>query len=140
MPTAFDRKEAERLAAERIERQFQAVNHPAQKNAMAQLKALAAVPGALLIITNEPDPKAPPVLPQHPHYWVAHAVTRIEGPDHNGNVWAYSKEGDHCHGTALALLGRLTQYSRAAAFEEERQEVPARGRQDAAMRVDRPLK
>lgn len=137
----WDRKEAERQAAERIERQDQAVNHPAQRSAMDQLKALANVPGALKVITINPDPKAPPVGPQHPHFFVAHDVVKIEGPDHNGNLWAHTKEGDFCKGNALALIERLTQHGRAEPFTEPREVRSTRsGPGRTQMRVDQPLK
>jgi hypothetical protein len=144
--TAWDRKEAERLAYERIEAQDAAVNHPQNQRAMEQLKALVNVPGALKIITGEPRHNAPAgLLPKHPHYWVAHDVVRIDGPDHNGNLTAHSREGDRCKGVAHALLGRLTQYDRAADFTEERVEMGARrraARQAAGhteVRPERPL-
>lgn len=134
MPTSFDRKEAERQAMARVEAQYQKVSAPHQQQAMATLKALSKEPGALKIVTNVPDPKAPNgLLPKHPHFWVAHDVVRIEGPDHNGNVWAYSAhDEDYTMGDALAVLQALTRYAWAEPFTEERVELGARRRAERA--------
>lgn len=118
----MDPKELRAVMETRLQRKIEAVEHPAHRHAMEQLKALQAVPGALKIITNVPDPKAPANLgPRHPAYYVAHDVVRLEGPDAQGMIWAYSAEGDACAGYAHQLLGRLTQYSRAAEFSEDRE-------------------
>lgn len=143
MATKWEINEAIRQATVRIEAQYQAVNHPLNVAAMDQLKALLTVPGALKIITNEPISNPPEgLLPQHPHFWVASDVVRIEGPDHNGNVTAfaakdpYTGRTDRCKGHAHALLGRLTQYNRAAEFTEERAELGIQQRLERQMAGD----
>lgn len=123
-----------RQAEERFDAQYQAIHHPQNKRAMEQIKALLTVPGALKIITNEPMGNPPNgLLPKHPHYWVAQNVTRIEGPDHKGVVTAMGEDGKtYCQGHAWALLGRLTQYDRAAEFTEERAELGQQKRNERA--------
>ena len=128
----MDEKNLRHVLEHRLAAKVGAVEQPLQQRAMAQLKALSNVPGALKIITNVPDPKAPAHLtPVHPHYYVAHDVERLEGPDGQGLVWAISHEGDRCGGYAHQLLGRLTQYSRAEEFSEEREAVSPRPRRPA---------
>lgn len=52
------------------------------------------------------NPQADPAL------WVAHAVTRLDGPDRDGFYRAFSAEGDICKGAPRALLRRLTEATR----------------------------
>jgi hypothetical protein len=99
--------------------------------ALAQLKALLAVSGALKVITNEHacgagkhpalagfDAKkceaAQKVRPLFDvRHFVLHNVTAIEGPDKKGRVYARTKEGDYCYGEPSAVLARVTEHIRA---------------------------
>lgn len=93
--------------------------------AIQQLQALAGVPGALRIITNEhccpggPLPRTPEeqaacnahVLPAtHPEHFVLHDVIGVEGPDAAGRYRAVSAEGDWCVGAPEDLLARLQEW------------------------------
>lgn len=103
--------------------------------AVAQLKALAKVPGALRIITNEhacgggmlgediaaceafsegTDENGRPLDLKNQRHFVLHDVVRIEGPNHRGQYTAYSdpKHRDYCEGRPAALLRRLTEWQR----------------------------
>ena len=87
--------------------------NPVRQMAVATLGALAAVPGALHIITNIPSerqrrwrhggahpdsPLASPRFRNNPlgdhRMWVIHPVERIDGPNHRGQYTAYSVEYD----------------------------------------------
>lgn len=98
---------------------------PAQEHALAQLRALAGVPGALKVITAEIQPhlranKNDPRSPLHgrhdeslllsPDTMVCHDVTEVEGPDDRGRVTAHTAEGDWCSGLPAALLRRLQEW------------------------------
>ena len=103
--------------------------------AIAQLNALAAVPGALRIITSEvrpdlrEDPRNPrshvrtellaqlPDLLHNRRSFVAHDVRELRGPNPNGEFMAVSAEGDLCIGQPGGLLQRLTEWNRQAAFK-----------------------
>jgi hypothetical protein len=78
---------------------------------VAELEALAAIPGALKIITAEPmvedDPDADLTSPSS---FVCHDVVEIEGPDARGRYIAHSAEGDWTTGYPAALLARLRQW------------------------------
>jgi hypothetical protein len=78
--------------------------------AIAQLEALARVPGALRIITNQPDPAGTGQDDVDPAHWIMHDVVRLEGPNHRGQYTAHSLEGDWCQGQPEALLARLQQW------------------------------
>lgn len=101
--------------------------------AIAQLKALVTVPGALKIITAMIAPEyrvdkkdaASPAVPgtnlNDPSSFVLHDVARIEGPNHRGQYTAYSEEyetergtvgADECTGQPEALLKRLQDWQR----------------------------
>lgn len=91
--------------------------------AIAQLEALAGVPGALRVITNEHacgggkhpdiagfDPAACEAYEyslKDPRHFVIHDVVRLEGPNHRGQYTAYTDEGDYTIGQPEALLARL---------------------------------
>ena len=98
------------------------------EQAIAQLKALIEVPGALKIITNEPRPieaqKAlwggeesafVPFPLSDPRAFVCHDVTRLEGRNEKGYVAAHTAEGDVCIGSPEALLPRLLEAGRVGA-------------------------
>jgi len=79
--------------------------------AVAELEALLAIPGALKIITNEPNPDAPDNADLRlPSSFVCHDVTGITGPDERGRYLASSAEGDWTLGYPSALLSRLRQW------------------------------
>lgn len=74
-----------------------------REQALAELKALLRVPGALRIITNHPAPEGDRpegATPYTPGYFVMHPVERLEGPDAKGQYRAYSAEYD------LSEMGR----------------------------------
>lgn len=98
-------------------------------SAFKQLEALAAIPGALKVVTNvhlcqelpsgrpaqASDPEfdnaacaAFDVHAGHARHQVLHDVTHIEVTD-NGVV-AHTDEGDWCSGEPSAVLARLTEH------------------------------
>lgn len=89
--------------------------------AIAQLEALATVPGALRVITAEVQPalretKRDPRSPARadvdltrPASFVCHDVVAVQGPDARGRYRAVTAEGDFCEGQPAALLRRLTE-------------------------------
>lgn len=96
-----------------------------QELAVAQLKALAKVPGSLKVITamvrpdlraDADDPRSPlapkhdPELLKRPETMVLHDVVKIEGPDEHGHVTAHTAEGDYTQGQAVAVLKRLQEW------------------------------
>lgn len=96
-----------------------------QELALAQLRALAGVPGSLKVITAEihPDYRADKRDPRsglHPKHdeslllspatMVCHDVTALEGPDERGRMIARTAEGDWCEGRPAALLKRLQEW------------------------------
>ncbi len=101
-----------------------------EEQALAQLHALLAVPGALKIITNEvqPDLRQDPTDPASPirddavtadpnalkkiPTFVLHDAIMLEGPNHRGQVAVHSAEGDWTQGQPSAVLRRLTEHSR----------------------------
>lgn len=101
------------------------------EQAVLELKALAKVPGALRIITNEPDPDRPAdATMRTPQYFKIRPVVKLEGPNHRGQYTALSEEyeatrtdlvegkavertvttRDNCTGQPAALLTRLQQW------------------------------
>lgn len=98
--------------------------------AIAQLTALAGVPGALRIITSEILPRlrvdrkdarspihpeqlqADPDILKRVSSHVCHDVVKVSGPDERGLMRADSAEGDVTIGRPAALLARLTEASR----------------------------
>jgi hypothetical protein len=96
--------------------------------AAATLTALAQVPGALKVITNEvlpslrkdeADPRSPiraDVLAVYPDAlrrvstFVLHDVVEITGPDERGRYRARTAEGDWTEGHPAALLRRLQEW------------------------------
>lgn len=68
-----------------------------REQAVAELKALVRVPGALKIITEHPRPAAERegLTMANPGYYVLHDVERIEGPDAKGQYRALSEEYDY---------------------------------------------
>ena len=82
------------------------------ESAVAQIEALAKVPGALQIITVEEAKKGDPD-PKAVAHWVCHDVVEIEGPDDRGRYTAHSAEGDWTYGYPADLLARLTEAGRS---------------------------
>lgn len=94
-------------------------------DAVRLFKEALKTPGTLQIITDEraagvPESAAHPRFAANPladpALWVCHAVTRVEGPDENGRMVAYSDEGDWCQGRPAALFRRLREAGVAAAL------------------------
>ena len=93
--------------------------------AFDQLKALAAVPGALKVITSEVQPALredkkdarsaakPDVDLRQVSTFVLHDVTHLDGPNERGLVTAHTAEGDYLQGHPAAVLARLTEHQRA---------------------------
>lgn len=99
-----------------------------EKLALAQLRGLVAIPGALKVITAEhrcgiPSEHVGPVgaveeaqcfaYPQpvsSPRHYVIHDVVRLEGPNEQGRCRALTAEGDWCAGRPAALLKRLQEW------------------------------
>lgn len=94
------------------------------ERAIASLEALAKIPGALRVITNEVRPelredrkearsaaKEDVDLRDHATF-VIHDVVAIEGPNEKGCYTATTAEGDWCMGYPVDLLNRLTEASR----------------------------
>lgn len=87
------------------------LTHPEDVHALTQLGTLLRIPGALKIITGEPD--------RHGHP-LTRDVTHIEGPNREGEWTAWAQNPSRCHlrdnaftrGTPVALLGQLTKANR----------------------------
>jgi len=98
---------------------------------IATLEALAAIPGALQIITDEhacqgrSGAKHPRFASfdadtcaryEHPltdyRHFVRHDVVRLEPVEGTNRYRAHSAEGDWCEGEPAALLARLTESTR----------------------------
>ncbi len=99
--------------------------------AMKELGALLKVGGALRIITSEhacgsPTPATAAELKRcdayehprtHPAHFVIHDVVRLEAL-HNGQVRAWSEEGDYTDGEPSPLLRRLQEAGAAKELPE----------------------
>lgn len=94
-------------------------------SALDELCALVQVPGALKIITNMDDPDGAEYSEKDPRHYILHDVVRIEGPDAEGKVTAYTAPynaqdhgyddrmtHDECTGQPEALLARLWEWRR----------------------------
>lgn len=83
-----------------------------QALAWQQLQALASIPGALKIITNEPNTAVTDAAPNEPRFFVQHDVVEIVGPNTRGQVRAWSANGDYTEGQPSAVLARLQEWQR----------------------------
>lgn len=102
-----------------------------QDLAIAQLRALAKIGGALKVVTHEiqphlradrRDPRShvadraldeDPLVLRNPRNMVCHDVAKLEGPDDEGMVTVRTAEGDWARGRPWDLLARLTEHQRA---------------------------